>query len=683
MKAHKWTIVASIVVMACVEMAGPRAPRSGGSAERTISDAVHSSGNAHFYFLPPLVPSAATTGRFDAAVSPVVDICELAGNACGAATATFTMQSGPGSETVRVSPADQLYIVNWHTDQFSVDAGKTYRIRVIIAGAVAGFADVQVVLTARAAKNIQTSEYVPLVDGSTLPIKFRVEEQMVVNVAVTPAPATVVLHKTLALNATLTDAHGNVIQGQPIVWQSSNAATVSVAADGVVSGVALGGAEVRASSNGMVGFSHVDVVRPPIATINVDPSAISITAGLSTQLAATIKDADGVVLTDRNVDWSSSDESIATVDATGVVTAVVPGGPVTIVATGEGKSGSAQVTVTSAGFVARSGSLSVGHLASCAIGRFDGQTYCWGSNNSGALGTGSALPVQTTRPLLLSGGLHFDEVQMLDIGCGRTGDGVLYCWGSGSQGARGDGTNDGGLAPPVPVASSLHFLSLAESHCALATDKTAWCWDELRSYPTVPVQVSSMTFEKLYGGGSDVCGLTPSGDAYCWGYDLWGPYTPTQVGGSHAYVSLAVAEHSACGLDAAGYVWCWGDNTFGVYGDGTTSGNGGWLHPPKDAPSAGGLRFKSLHAGFFTLCGMGVDGMAYCWGHNGFGEVGDGTKVERHVPTLVATSVTFEDVIPGVFYMSCGLGTDGAVFCWGYNQEGELGNGTFNEPLPE
>ena len=52
-----------------------------------------------------------------------------------------------------------------------------------------------------------------------------------------------------------------------------------------------------------------------------------------------------------------------------------------------------------------------------------------------------------------------------------------------------------------------------------------------------------------------------------------------------------------------------------------------------------------------------------------------------HVPRTVLESVTFEDVIPGVFYMSCGLGTDGAVFCWGYNQEGELGNGTFNESL--
>ena len=78
-------------------------------------------GKAHFFFLPPLVPNPSPGGEFDETVTPTVEICQMDGAACGATIATYTMTTGPGSETIRVVPEDEHYIVNWHTDEFGLD----------------------------------------------------------------------------------------------------------------------------------------------------------------------------------------------------------------------------------------------------------------------------------------------------------------------------------------------------------------------------------------------------------------------------------------------------------------------------------------------------------------------------------------------------------------------------------
>jgi len=130
--------------------------------------------------------ASAGTLAFDPAVSPRVDICQWNGSGCEQpVVATFTTTTGPGSETVRVDAASSLYIVNWHTDQFALTVGATYRIVASLFGAIVGSADVQI-LTNGSAKNVTTGDDIALVDGKTLPIKFRIEQGIVVNVAVTP-----------------------------------------------------------------------------------------------------------------------------------------------------------------------------------------------------------------------------------------------------------------------------------------------------------------------------------------------------------------------------------------------------------------------------------------------------------------------------------------------------------------
>lgn len=141
-----------------------------------ISDGSHQSGNLHFFFLPPLVPQPAYQGTFDPSLKPRVELWERMQDGTWHPLAVpFTMTTGPGSETLRVDPVAEHYVVNWHTDRFPLDLSNLYRIRVFVGKAELGYADVDVVARSTELKNVQTGEFIPLLNGRTLPVKFRIE----------------------------------------------------------------------------------------------------------------------------------------------------------------------------------------------------------------------------------------------------------------------------------------------------------------------------------------------------------------------------------------------------------------------------------------------------------------------------------------------------------------------------
>jgi hypothetical protein len=177
MKRHQLIALAAIVLVACVD-----GGRSNGPSF-AISDAVHDGGTAGFYFLPPMVPNPTPTGTFDRFRSPAVEICQLLGDedtACTTTIATFTMTSGVGS-VIRVVPPDEHYIVNWHTNLFPnlLSTPTIYRIQVFDQESaprkLLGFADVQLADNGKEAKSLTSGQMIGLVDGRTLPIKFRIE----------------------------------------------------------------------------------------------------------------------------------------------------------------------------------------------------------------------------------------------------------------------------------------------------------------------------------------------------------------------------------------------------------------------------------------------------------------------------------------------------------------------------
>src|SRR2546426_573482 len=168
----------------------------------------------------------------------------------------------------------------------------------------------------------------------------------VASVSVTPSPASVAVGTTLQLTATLTDANGNSLTGRTVTWATSDATLATVDANGLVTGKSVGGpVTITATSEGKSGTSSVTVTPAPVASVDVTPSPASVVVGTTLQLTATPKDAAGNALTGRTITWVTSDANLATVDANGLVTGKAAGGPVTITATSEGKSGSSAVTV--------------------------------------------------------------------------------------------------------------------------------------------------------------------------------------------------------------------------------------------------------------------------------------------------------------------------------------------------
>jgi len=169
----------------------------------------------------------------------------------------------------------------------------------------------------------------------------------VASVAVTPASASIQTGGTIQLTATPKDANGKPLTGRTVAWTSSNTAAATVGGSGLVTAVGAGAATITATSEGQSGASSITVTNVPVASVAVSPATASVAAGLTVQLTATPKDANGNPLSGRAVAWTSSNAAVATVDASGLVTAVAAGSA-TITATSEGQSGTAAISVTPA-----------------------------------------------------------------------------------------------------------------------------------------------------------------------------------------------------------------------------------------------------------------------------------------------------------------------------------------------
>ena len=147
-----------------------------------------------------------------------------------------------------------------------------------------------------------------------------------------------------ALDAQVTDADGNVLTDRRIVWASSDAAVATVSDRGVVTAVRQGRADIAATAEGKTGVAVVTVLALPVSRVTVTPANPQIDAGKILTLTARALDANGNILSGRQVSWTSSDTRIVTVDHSGVVRAIRRGSAV-VTATVEGKFGTATVVV--------------------------------------------------------------------------------------------------------------------------------------------------------------------------------------------------------------------------------------------------------------------------------------------------------------------------------------------------
>ena len=203
--------------------------------------------------------------------------------------------------------------------------------------------------------------------------------------------------------------------------------------------------------------------------------------------------------------------------------------------------------------------------------------------------------------------------------------------------------------------------------------------------------VISGNWSKINAGSEHTLGLKSTGILWAWGYNSFGQLgdgtqagrlTPRQIGTESDWLSVVAGEYHTIGLKSAGTLWVWGKNNFGQLGLGN-SGIGTERTTPTQIGT--GSDWFSVAAGASHTIGLkSTDsaqppvGTIWGWGHNGYGQLGDGTsgpQANRYTPRQIGTESDWLFITAG-YWHTVGLKSIGIIWVWGRNNDGQLGDGT-------
>jgi alpha-tubulin suppressor-like RCC1 family protein len=294
-------------------------------------------------------------------------------------------------------------------------------------------------------------------------------------------------------------------------------------------------------------------------------------------------------------------------------------------------------------------SLAVGDAFGCGL-TSAGSAYCWGTNDSGQLGIGTKSSFEG-EPRAVSGGLAFTSLVTGDaFTCGLTTNQLVYCWGNNILGQLGDATSNG-RATPAPISTTEHFTAIAagfQHACAIATTGTTYCWGlnssgqlgaqsadichidvpDYYGYGTTSVEVGCAMKPiaakdtpvglTALAASNGTCGLLDGGQAYCWGYAGTG-----SIPNTGRFTSLAAGNGVVCGITTAQSIACWS------YAD-------PHVPPSSYAPVPAIAAAQRIVSGHQHWCAIDGAGIAFCWGDNLDGQLGNGTRAPSATPLAVA-----------------------------------------------
>ena len=329
-------------------------------------------------------------------------------------------------------------------------------------------------------------------------------------------------------------------------------------------------------------------------------------------------------------------------------------------------------------------SVSAGRSHACAV-KADGPVACWGDEEAWSDRSNVAL-----RPSAIDDGQAYDSIDTGGYSCGiRLGDGRLYCFGE-------------GYGPtPGPVAANFTSVSVGQEHaCGITPGGDVLCAHRfyLKEPEHLPWKEPEHPYKSFSGelklvsvdaGRNHTCGMTPDGDAVCWGLNRYGQATPPEAD----FASVSAWGEHVCGLKTDGSIACWGgpwdaDTRRQFFGPSARVGIEG--------------KFASVNTGNGVGCGVRTDGSAVCWGliyvsgnlytdmfelegefsavSAGSGHVcglkTDGSISCQAIHGLKRSEVTapggeFTSVSAGEDY-TCGVRTDGSLECWGEDRLEQL-----------
>jgi alpha-tubulin suppressor-like RCC1 family protein len=466
--------------------------------------------------------------------------------------------------------------------------------------------------------------------------------------------------ETVAVTLTLTsNATGAGLLGTPIATTIGGTATFSdLGIDLVGSNYQITASSPNAGSAVSTAFDVTGPISAAVSGVTVPASLLLVGDTMTVALQA--RDASGTPLTRGGsavtfalTDGSSAGTFAATTDLgdgtyTARLTATIAGTPGSVRATINGNPvGTAPPSVSVLDFVA----ISAGRLHTCGVTN-DGKALCWGANAHGEL---SGVATKPFPPVLVSGpevwaGIHAGHRNS----CGLLASGEAYCWGNNEYSQIGNGTLSVRQNEPAAVSGALAFSRL-------------------------DVGLGNTTGSVLLDQGFVNCGVTATGEGYCWGDGRFGQIgngdvaerdVPTPISGGLSFGSVAAGSIHTCGIASDGKAWCWGTNPNGQLGIGTTSLSEQCdaffcSTTPRAVSTTQVFNPSTIVVGTDHSCALTGSGAAYCWGANRFGALGDGsTSTTRTTPVAVSGGLSFAALTAGDA-MTCGLTSGGTAYCWG------------------
>lgn len=337
--------------------------------------------------------------------------------------------------------------------------------------------------------------------------------------------------------------------------------------------------------------------------------------------------------------------------------------------------------------------LSAGKDHACVV--TDDGTWCWGRTDSGQLGNVGPSSTHAWEPVLVIGGHAFTRVAAGEgHTCAVDEEGRAWCWGRGGIGQLGPATLESSIQP-VLVSDALRFVDVVAGRwhsCGLTPEGQVHCWGATRSTgagipggvhdaQAEPVRVAlDAPVRAISSVFAHTCAVTEAGEAWCWGYSYAGElgaaesqgdhFSPLRVSGDRAWRLVSAGEVYSCGVAADGSAWCWGRDGRGRLGAGVAAGDVG-----VPMPVASEEAFTAVTTGATQACGLATDGKAWCWGLNDEGQLGvsrDAFDPDNPTPVAVATDLRFTSLSAGG-RSTCGITTAGMAVCWG--RAADLGAG--------
>jgi len=263
-------------------------------------------------------------------------------------------------------------------------------------------------------------------------------------------------------------------------------------------------------------------------------------------------------------------------------------------------------------------------------------------------------------------------------------------------------------------AQGVKWLEVHFYHsCVMATNNRTFCWGWNNSgelgvggsgYMQVPFQIiqgdmpPNTHIVRMSNGGMHTCAIGSDNQTYCWGPNYYGQLgngsttdanrpvrvVPGQVPYGVFIKQISTSVGHTCAVASNDQTYCWGNNQYGQLGNGTNNNASVPIAIAQGAIPAG-VYLKYVSAGYDHTCAIASNNQTYCWGGNQYGQLGNGTNNNASVPIAIA-----QGAIPAGVYLTqiqsagmftCGLGSNGWVYCWGQNHGGQLGNGTNHNKL--